>query len=89
MPYFDKIQLTIIPELATRLAGMRAGKLDYMDGVNVIDQALSLQRTNPELQLWPSSGESDSTVGINPSKPPFTDIRVRQAMQMALSLIHI
>ena len=86
LPYFDKIQLTIIPELATRLAGMRAGKLDYMDGVNVIDQALSLQRTNPELQLWPSSGESDNTVGINPSKPPFTDIRVRQAMQMALDL---
>ena len=86
LPYFDKIQLTIIPELATRLAGMRAGKLDYMDGVNVIDQALSLQRTNPELQLWPSSGESDSTVGINVSKPHFTDIRVRQAMQMALDL---
>ena len=44
----------------------------------------SLQRTNPDLTLWPHVFRSNTAYAIETSKPPLSDIRVRKAMQMAL-----
>ena len=91
LPYVDEKTALIMREGATRLAALRSGKLDYMGFVtntqiNNIDQVESLARTNPEIAQWPFFLRSDFSWGVNVSNPPFNDIRVRKAMQMALDL---
>ena len=91
LPYIDQLRYLILTEEATRLAALRTGKLDYM-GVNggvaitSVDVLESLQRTNPELVMWPHLFRSNNSFGMNVNNPPFDDINVRKAMKMALDL---
>ena len=55
LPYVDEIRGLIMPEVATYLAALRSGKLDYvgngLGNIQTIDQAESIERTNPEIEL--------------------------------------
>ena len=80
--------------MATYLAALRTGKVDYIGpfgatSIRSIDQVESLQRTNPEIVIWPYAARSDQAHGMNVQLKPFDDIRVRKALQMALNLEEI
>ena len=87
LPYIDEIQKLFINEEATQLAALRSGKVDhllnYITSVDVLD---SLRKTNPEIVVEPRSDRSETSFVMDASKPPFDDIRVRQAMQMAIDI---
>ena len=52
-----------------------------------IDRVESLERTDPEIELWPFKFRSNNLFYIvRMDIPPLNDIRVRQALQMALDL---
>ena len=93
LPYVDEIRGLLMPEAATYLAALRSGKLDYvglgLGNIGSIDQAESLERTNPEIELRPVYTVTLAASGLNANNPPFDDIRVRQAMQMAINLEEI
>ncbi len=94
LPYVDRIRSLIMKEPATRLAAMRTGLLDYQGiignaMISTVDQVESLQRTNPEIVIWPSASFSYNSIGMNIQLEPFDDIRVRKAMQMAINLEEI
>ena len=90
-PYIDTLRGLVIAEGATRQAGLRTAKIDYVGQPGTtqmqnIDQILNLARTNPELVLYEWSNRSNNSFILNMSRPPFDDIKVRRAMQMALDL---
>ena len=89
LPYIDKLQGLFIKEEATRLAGLRAGKIDFVGfptNITSVDVLDSLRKTNPEIVLEPWFNRSETSFNMDASKPPFDDIRVRMAMQLALDL---
>lgn len=85
LPYLDEVQFLIIPDNATSLAALRTGKIDVMDGIS-LQNAQSVQKTNPEILQISNPAVTPMTVDMRNDHAPFTDIRVRQAMQMAIDL---
>ncbi len=85
LPYVDALKILIIPDDATALAAMRTGKIDVMSQMS-LQNAQSMQKTNPEiLQIAVPLGQA-YTVDPRVDVAPFKDIRVREAMQMAVDL---
>ena len=85
VPYVDGIQYLIMPDDAEAMAAMRAGKIDLMTGVKA-EHALAVQKTNPEIVLLMNPRPQALTLQPANNKPPFSDIRVRKAMQLAIDL---
>ena len=75
----------IIPDETEAAAAMRAGKLDIIHQISY-KQAQAIQKSNPEIQMIVTSGDPATTIQMRNDKPPFNDIRVRKAMQMAIDL---
>ena len=91
LPYLDEFVFLAMGEEATRLAALRSGNIDYLGYsgdtfIRSIDKVEALRKTNPEIELIPYSYRSWVSYVIDISKPPFDDIRVRKAMQMAQDL---
>ena len=86
LPYADKIKFLVISDEATQLAALRSGKIATMlasEGALDLDQAESMRRAYPEIVLDAAYLKMND-FGMDVRKPPFDDIRVRQAMQLAL-----
>ena len=89
LPYIDEMRALYMPEPATRMAALRTGKVDFVgvlrdSPIKSIDQVVSLARTNPEIVLTSVWYRSANSYGFSLTKEPFDDLRVRQAMNMAL-----
>lgn len=84
LPYGDELVLRIIPDLSTRIASIRTGKVDIMTSL-AWQQALNIKKSNPEIVQAQLPGGSNN-LGLRLDLKPFNDIRVRKAMQMAVNL---
>ena len=85
LPYVGTIKYLIIPDDAIALEAMQAGKIDVIDVVS-LNQAQSIQKTNPEILQIPVPRAQALTIQPRNDVKPFNDIRVRKAMQMAIDL---
>jgi len=84
IPYIDKLKILIIADPATQLAGMRTGKIDLRWNTSHKDYQ-ALHKTNPELK-YIKTPTTCPVIEIRVDQKPWSDIRVRRAMQMAIDL---
>jgi ABC-type transport system substrate-binding protein len=84
LPYIDKLNLRIIPDQEQTMAEMRAGRIDVADQISPL-LAQEMKKTNPEI-LQLTLHQTATTIDPRNDRPPFNDIRVRKAMQLAVDL---
>jgi peptide/nickel transport system substrate-binding protein len=86
LPYVDAVRLYFTKDAATEIALFRSKQLDVMR-VSTLDQLYALMKTVPDLQLYrvPSFGWGDYGMSMALDKAPFKDVRVRQALSMAIN----
>ena len=88
LPYADTSKVVIIRDLATQLASLRTAKIDYSSfrvGGPTWQELANIKKTDPgiEISSFPVEGYS---LEFNSNNKPFSDMRVRKAMQMAIDL---
>ena len=91
LPYVDEIRALLMADEATRISALRTGKIDIIQHAGVadignMDVIRSLQRTNPEIEVYSYYQRAFQVFGLNIRNAPFDDVRVRRALQMALDL---
>ena len=84
LPYVDQLSMAIIPEEASTVAALRSGTLDFRTWNTSLDSAESLKKTNPDIAVHTIWFRSSDSFAPDHRRPPFNDINVRRAMQMAL-----
>ncbi len=85
LPYLDGIRHLIIPDASTRLAAFRTGKLDMLPGISFTDRDTLLKRS-PQIKDVATIGGLTNLVGrVDKPELPFKDIRVRQALNLAVN----
>ena len=86
LPYVDAVRLYFTKDAATETALFRTKQLDVMR-ISTLDQLFALMKTTPDLQLYrvSSFGWGDYGLSMALDKAPFNDVRVRQALSMAIN----
>ncbi len=84
LPYVDGTKMLVIPDKSTQYAALRTGKVDTLSGIDW-QQAARFKETDPhliQLDYWSYC----FTIAMPVDREPWSDIRVRKAMQMAIDL---
>ena len=81
-PYLDRVVFRAIPENTVRLLALEKGDVHGADGLS----PLEAQRVDRQgsLQLLRRPGMNVAYLALNMERAPFTDVRVRQAMNHAI-----
>lgn len=86
LPYLDGVRFLIIPDTSTWQAALRTGKIDVMgygQGFG-FDDAAKMRQQVPALKEVASGRVAAPWTPIRTDKAPFTDVRVRRALFMAI-----
>lgn len=84
LPYIDGIRMLIITDVSTQLAAMRSGKVDQLSNLSH-DSYKDLTKTSPHLQYHQFiAGPNAISMRQDKTDLPFSDVRVRQALMMAI-----
>jgi peptide/nickel transport system substrate-binding protein len=92
LPHIDRVDVTVDEDNASRLAaflsgkydvgyGTAAGNIDRVDWVQIKD---SLKSKRPQLQTLEFPSNVMNHISMRTEQKPFSDVRVRQAMSLAI-----
>lgn len=79
----DRVTFRVIPETTSRVAALLAGEIDIATEVPVHMRA-QIQR-NARTRVAAVNGTRSFFIALNTTKPPFNDVRVRQAANHAVN----
>jgi peptide/nickel transport system substrate-binding protein len=85
LPYLDGVTVLILPDPSTRLTALRTGKLDMYSPL-VKDDYDNLKQSSQQIQTVKvlAAGTNGVYMRVDKQDLPFKDIKVRQAMAMAI-----
>jgi peptide/nickel transport system substrate-binding protein len=78
----DRVIYKVMPDNASRVAALLAGDIDIMNSLPVT--SIAQVRDNPGTTVMAVNGTRTFFLSINNAKPPFNDVRVRRALNMAV-----
>jgi peptide/nickel transport system substrate-binding protein len=81
----DRIEWSIIQDDSTRLAAYQAGKHDIEGLYPFLSSEMKDQVTAPDTKFYDALTNYASYLLMNTTKPPFSDERVRKAVQLAIN----
>ena len=84
LPYVDELRYVVIPDEAAAYAALRSRTIDWKRWDTSLDAADSMRKTNPEIAVHEIWFRSVASFAPNHREPPFNDVNVLRAMQMAL-----
>ena len=91
LPYLDRIEATVDEDNASRMAAFLSGKYDigweFPGTINRVDWVQikdTLKTKRPKLQTVEFPSPVMSHISMRTDQKPFSDVRVRQAMSMAI-----
>lgn len=82
LPKLDSVIFRVIPENSARLNALNTGEVDLIDGVNFSD--VEQIKANPDLQAFFRPSMNVAYLGLNSTRGPLKDKKVRQALNHAV-----
>ncbi|MBW1710654.1 MAG: ABC transporter substrate-binding protein [Deltaproteobacteria bacterium] len=85
LPYLDKVTFKFIPDPKARLAALKTGEVDVVMGYSASPKsALDLAR-DERFKVLTGLSTGEVILSINNKAKPFNDLRIRQALTMAIN----
>lgn len=84
LPYLDQIVFRMIPDTASRILALKAGEVDYIYFYYFSASQYPQVAGDPNLQFRERGAPEDHLIIFNVRRPPFNDVRVRQALFTAI-----
>jgi len=83
-PKLDKIIFRVIPDPTARLTALKAGEIDFIDSITPLEVEGAKQNKN--LKVYTRKAFNTAYLAMNNDKAPFNDLRVRQAVSLAINI---
>lgn len=80
-PSISRVEISIVRDEVRRVAELESGKVDFVDHVSP-DSIPSLERDG--MRVVSSQGRTVIYLELNVTRPPFSDLRVRRAVNLAI-----
>lgn len=84
LPYLDEVIIRQIPDPSTLRSALRTGQLDLIFGFGVDVTTAGSFAGLPDFKVISVPGLNYSLLGIQNARKPFDDVRVRQALSLAI-----
>jgi peptide/nickel transport system substrate-binding protein len=82
LPYLDRVEAKLMTEASSAVAAIMTGEID---GLTTIPFQFAKQlRANPKVTLYTQVGGNYLFLGMNCAKPPFDDVKLRQAVAFCI-----
>ncbi|HDZ6741598.1 TPA: ABC transporter substrate-binding protein [Mannheimia haemolytica] len=81
-PDIDRLIFEIVPDATTRYAKLQSGQCDLMGFPNATD--IEKMKNDPKINLLSQPGLNIAYVAFNTEKAPFDNVKVRQALNLAV-----
>ena len=87
LPYLDGVTYLLIPDKPTQIAGLRTSKIDWLNNIGLTD-ADNIKKSSPAIVFKQQYNTSDMIIAGREDDVtlPFKDLKVRQALLMAIDL---
>ena len=82
-PYLDEVIYKVVPDQGTSIAAFRTGQADGIAALSP-ESIAQLQKSNPDISIFEALFATQEQLYMNMEREPFTDLRVRKAISMAV-----